>query len=137
MIPPRLPPIFILTDVTSDSCTGFYCEGIYLESSNNTVLTNVTANSNAYCGVYIYLSYGNSLTNVTANSNDEMGILIYLSDNNTLTNITANDNTFYGIWIDEGSDLELFGDGKQSRDFTYIDDIADGTIKALKKLRVR
>ena len=34
-------------------------------------------------------------------------------------------------WIDEGTPIELFGDGSQSRDFTYVDDIADGTIKAL------
>lgn len=38
-------------------------------------------------------------------------------------------------WIDEGEPLELFGDGTQSRDFTYVDDIAKGTIKALKKVR--
>ncbi|MBF0559373.1 MAG: SDR family NAD(P)-dependent oxidoreductase [Nitrospirae bacterium] len=37
-------------------------------------------------------------------------------------------------WIDEGTPLELFGDGTQSRDFTYIDDIASGTVKALKEL---
>jgi UDP-glucuronate 4-epimerase len=35
-------------------------------------------------------------------------------------------------WIDEGKELELFGDGNQSRDFTFVDDIAEGTIKALK-----
>ena len=35
-------------------------------------------------------------------------------------------------FIDEGKPLELFGDGTQSRDFTYIDDIAAGTLKALK-----
>ncbi len=35
-------------------------------------------------------------------------------------------------WIDEGIPLELFGDGTQSRDFTYVDDIARGTIAALK-----
>lgn len=35
-------------------------------------------------------------------------------------------------WIMEGTSLEIFGDGSQSRDFTYVDDIADGTIKALK-----
>lgn len=33
-------------------------------------------------------------------------------------------------WIDEGVPIELFGDGSQSRDFTYIDDIAEGTKKA-------
>lgn len=37
-------------------------------------------------------------------------------------------------WIVEGSPLEIFGDGSQERDFTYIDDIARGTIKALKPL---
>lgn len=35
-------------------------------------------------------------------------------------------------WIDEGKPLELFGDGTQSRDFTYVDDIARGTILAGK-----
>ena len=35
-------------------------------------------------------------------------------------------------WIDEGTPIELFGDGTQARDFTYVDDIAKGTIKALK-----
>ena len=33
-------------------------------------------------------------------------------------------------WIDEGLPVELFGDGTQSRDFTYVDDIAHGTILA-------
>jgi nucleoside-diphosphate-sugar epimerase len=35
-------------------------------------------------------------------------------------------------WIDEGQPIELFGDGSQSRDFTFVDDIARGTIAALK-----
>ncbi|MGB9678256.1 MAG: NAD-dependent epimerase/dehydratase family protein, partial [Candidatus Ratteibacteria bacterium] len=33
--------------------------------------------------------------------------------------------------IDEGKEITVFGDGTQSRDFTYIDDIADGTILGL------
>lgn len=33
-------------------------------------------------------------------------------------------------WIDEGKPIVLYGDGSQSRDFTYIDDIARGTISA-------
>jgi nucleoside-diphosphate-sugar epimerase len=36
--------------------------------------------------------------------------------------------------IDAGRPIPVFGDGRQSRDFTYIDDIADGTIRALKPL---
>ena len=34
--------------------------------------------------------------------------------------------------IDEGVPLTIFGDGSQRRDFTYIDDIAEGTIKGLE-----
>lgn len=37
-------------------------------------------------------------------------------------------------WIDEGIPLEIYGDGTQSRDFTFIDDISYGTILALKDL---
>jgi nucleoside-diphosphate-sugar epimerase len=37
-------------------------------------------------------------------------------------------------WIDRGHPIELFGDGSQARDFTYVDDIARGTIAALKPL---
>lgn len=35
-------------------------------------------------------------------------------------------------WIDDGVPIQLFGDGEQSRDFTYVDDIARGTILAAK-----
>lgn len=35
-------------------------------------------------------------------------------------------------WVREGRPVTLFGDGQQSRDFTYVDDIARGTIAALK-----
>ncbi len=37
-------------------------------------------------------------------------------------------------WISEGTPLTLYGDGSASRDFTYVDDIADGTVRALKPL---
>jgi nucleoside-diphosphate-sugar epimerase len=37
-------------------------------------------------------------------------------------------------WIDEGKAIQLFGDGTQSRDFTYVDDIALGSILALKEV---
>ena len=35
-------------------------------------------------------------------------------------------------WIDRGVPIKLYGDGSQSRDFTYVDDIAHGTIAAMK-----
>lgn len=37
-------------------------------------------------------------------------------------------------WILEGTPIVLYGDGSQSRDFTYIDDIARGTILSEKPL---
>ncbi|KAA1259809.1 UDP-glucose 4-epimerase [Rubripirellula obstinata] len=37
-------------------------------------------------------------------------------------------------WIDKGVPIKLYGDGSQSRDFTYVDDIAKGTIAAMKPL---
>ncbi len=36
-------------------------------------------------------------------------------------------------WIDEGKPIVLYGDGSQSRDFTYVDDIAFGTLLATTK----
>ena len=35
-------------------------------------------------------------------------------------------------WIAEGKTIQMFGDGSQSRDFTYVDDIARGTVAAIQ-----
>lgn len=37
-------------------------------------------------------------------------------------------------WISEGRPVTVFGDGRQSRDFTYVEDIARGTVAGLKPL---
>ncbi|MEM1443273.1 MAG: NAD-dependent epimerase/dehydratase family protein, partial [Verrucomicrobiota bacterium] len=37
-------------------------------------------------------------------------------------------------WIHEGTPITVFGDGSQTRDFTYVDDIAAGTLLAAKPL---
>lgn len=37
-------------------------------------------------------------------------------------------------WISEERPIRLYGDGHQSRDFTYIDDIARGTVAGLRNL---
>lgn len=37
-------------------------------------------------------------------------------------------------WISEERPVTVFGDGQQSRDFTYVDDIARGTLAGLKPL---
>lgn len=37
-------------------------------------------------------------------------------------------------WICEGRPVTVYGDGRQSRDFTYVDDIARGTVAGLRPL---
>jgi len=37
-------------------------------------------------------------------------------------------------WISEGKPVTVFGDGQQERDFTYVDDVARGTIAAMRPL---
>jgi nucleoside-diphosphate-sugar epimerase len=37
-------------------------------------------------------------------------------------------------WISENEPVQLYGDGEQSRGFTFVDDIASGTIAALQPL---
>ena len=40
----------------------------------------------------------------------------------------------FNKWISEGKTVRVFGDGTQTRGFTYLDDIACGTILAIKPL---
>lgn len=40
----------------------------------------------------------------------------------------------FSEWIRRGEPITLYGDGEQTRDFTYIDDIARGTLAALRPL---
>lgn len=37
-------------------------------------------------------------------------------------------------WIREGRTVHVFGDGRQERDFTFVEDVARGTIAALRKV---
>ena len=37
-------------------------------------------------------------------------------------------------WVAEGQPIQLFGDGSQARDFTYVEDVAAATVAALKPL---
>lgn len=38
-------------------------------------------------------------------------------------------------WISEGTPVTVYGDGTQVRDFTFVDDIADGVIRGLRPLK--
>ena len=43
----------------------------------------------------------------------------------------------FAQWITEGKTVKINGDGNQTRGFTYVDDIARGTIQGLKPLDMR
>jgi nucleoside-diphosphate-sugar epimerase len=36
-------------------------------------------------------------------------------------------------WVSEGMPVQVYGDGEQSRGFTYIDDLADGIVRAMRR----
>lgn len=40
----------------------------------------------------------------------------------------------FAQWIHEGRPVTVYGDGQQSRDFTYVDDVARGTLAGLRPL---
>jgi parallel beta-helix repeat protein len=106
-------------------------DGLYLSSSSNNTLTNITSNYNSKYGFYLSSSSNNSLSNITANSNSQYGLVLsssnynnissvnasgpsqqdglYLSSssNNTLTNITSNYNSKYGFYLFSSSNNAL------------------------------
>ena len=77
--------------------------GILLSSSsNNNVVTNITANDNTYHGIHLYYSSNNTITNNTANNNGNYGIFSYSSSNNTIASNIANNNS-EGILLESSS----------------------------------
>ena len=40
-------------------------------------------------------------------------------------------------WIAEGKPVLIYGDGTQERDFTYVDDVARGTVAALQPVSMK
>ena len=89
-----------LTNITANSNTNY---GLYLSSSSNNSLTNINAFSNSY-GVYILSSSNyNNLMNITANSNTGQGLHFSSSSGNNITSITANSNADYGLYLDSSS----------------------------------
>jgi len=99
-----------MSSLTIKNCilSSFTFTGIYLYSSNNDTISNVTSNSNGQSGYYgytgagIYLDKSNysTIANTTTNSNygnggygcQGFGIYLGNSNFNTITNATANSN---------------------------------------------
>jgi len=97
------------TNITVKNCIlTDWTYGIYLYTSSNNTLSNITASSNGFYGIYLYTSSNNTLSNITASSTANYGIYLSSSSNNTLTNITASSNS-YGIYIQSSSNNNITG----------------------------
>ena len=115
---------FRITGATDDDQAGiyldsaYYCnvynndvsnnfQGIFLASSFNNTISNITSNSSGYIGIYLESSSNNTLTNSIVNANEENGIYLDSSSSNTLINITSNSNTDGGIFLESSSNNTL------------------------------
>jgi parallel beta-helix repeat protein len=114
--------------MTLDSCTVRYnYYGIFLSSSDNTVITNTTANENTKYGIYLSSSHSNNITGCTANSNGRSaghsyygsGIHLENSNNNTLSENTANSNKQYGIYAGSCNNSTLTNNTASSNSYQY------------------
>jgi parallel beta-helix repeat protein len=76
--------------------------GIYSSGYNSSTIRNGTITDFSY-GIFLSSSSNNVLTNITVNSNIGSGISLWSNSNNTLTDITANSNTLDGITFDSSS----------------------------------
>ncbi|MFX0187679.1 MAG: NosD domain-containing protein [Candidatus Hodarchaeota archaeon] len=76
--------------IDNDCSNNIY--GIFLQSSNDNIVSGNTANDNDYTGIIIDNSDDNTISENTANDNDYTGILLYSSNGNTISGNTANNN---------------------------------------------
>jgi len=72
--------------------------GIFLESSNNIIISNNRAFFNFYYGIYLLNSVSNIINNNTC-AFDGNGIFLQTSDNNLISNNTIQFNNYSGIYI--------------------------------------
>jgi len=115
-----------LANITSSFNTN---RGIYLGSSSNNSLINIIANSNVD-GIYLYSSSSNTFRNITANSNSFNGFDVRVSENNTFTNIIANSSGIAGIRIEEASNNNVLiniSTNDNSKGI-YLDDSSNNTL---------
>jgi len=81
--------------ITNNNASSNNGGGIYLSYSGNSTLTNNTVSSNGFEGIRLDASPNSTITNNNASGNNE-GIYL-LSHNSTLTNNTVSSNGFDGI----------------------------------------
>lgn len=85
-----------ISGFTVQNATGEYKAGIYLLESSHCAICDNTA-IGSYYGICLEYSNNSAVTNNTANWNEHDGIAVSLSSNNTLINNTADWNDYFGI----------------------------------------
>ena len=85
-------------DGNESSYTQFYNSGIYLDSSNNNIITSNTCNNNNY-GISVSSSSNNTITGNTCNDNKSSGIYSEYSSSNTIAIGNTCNNNYNGIYL--------------------------------------
>ncbi len=76
--------------------------GLFLDSAQNNIVSNIQSNSNAADGIYLTHSSDNSFSNINSNNNGYMGIELNgfpILSGNTFNNVNASSNNQYGIYL--------------------------------------
>jgi parallel beta-helix repeat protein len=109
--------------------------GIYLGNSRNNIIKNCILKE-FFHGVFVESSSNNTLTNITTNSNSNIGIYLQSSSNNTLTNIISQENYFADIYVFHDSCQNNFQDiiGSGNRTIEYYNYPAKIENKVLSEL---
>ena len=87
----------IINNVTIQSSNTLKNNALFMISTNNVTISNVNSMNN-YVGIYLSSSLDNTLSNITVSSNNFSGILLQSSYNNSLKNITSSSN-YYGVYL--------------------------------------
>ncbi|MFX1500013.1 MAG: nitrous oxide reductase family maturation protein NosD [Promethearchaeota archaeon] len=107
-------------NIFNGNTAGFGC-GIYLDTSNVTIISGNDASGNVNWGIYLFSSNDNEITENIANNNIlEDGIYLEDSDYNMISGNTANDNNDYGIYLSSSNNNEII------ENIAYSNDNNDG-----------
>jgi len=82
------------------------CCAIFLERSNNCIITNCSVSNNNWAGIYLEESNNCSITNTSFSNNNGLGIYLQYSINCSIINTTANNN-IYGIRLDYSTNCSI------------------------------
>ncbi|MEM4497145.1 MAG: NosD domain-containing protein, partial [Archaeoglobaceae archaeon] len=98
-------------------------DGLTLDDSNDSTIENCTISNNEITGIYAYSSENNTIKNCTIDQNDD-GIFLHLSNNNKITNTTISNSLSNGILLENSENNliynNLFNNTKNATYTSYV-----------------